>query len=291
MKRVKPYLVLMFCLQFVAIVIVKAQVARQYYTNRVIPGNTEDVQGVNYLLLHEVYMNTALVDHHVMGKITAIRGSATASNRKWTVEVNTSSAYLSNTGSIISYNEPAYLVTLTYNGVRYLAVTIANNAMLYYFSFTGYAQGETLQLVHDEVVTDVQTFTTLSPVTIQGSVAIGGTATGAYKLAVEGAIGARRVKVTAGPGWPDFVFAPEYQLPPLGELEEYIKINRHLPEMPTEEDVKKDDVDLGEMNKKLLQKVEELTLYLIQQQKENEEQRERIHQLEVSMEQIKQRLK
>ncbi|KAA2242425.1 hypothetical protein F0L74_07720 [Chitinophaga agrisoli] len=267
MKSVYFSFLLTLSLQFVAIIVTKAQIAHPYYTNRAIAGQSEDAQGVNYLLLHEAYTTTALDDHHVMGKISAIRGNDTRSNRKWTVEVNTSSAYLTTRGSIISYNEPAYLVTLTYNGVRYLAVTINNNAMLFYFSFTGYAQGETLQLVHDENVTDVQTFTSLDPVTIQGSVAIGGTTTGAHKLTVEGSIGARRVKVTAGPGWPDFVFAPEYRLPALGELENYVKANRHLPEVPTAAELEKDGVDLGEMNKQLLKKVEELTLYIIQQQK------------------------
>lgn len=103
-----------------------------------------------------------------------------------------------------------------------------------------------------------------------GNVGIGTTTPGTYKLAVEGAIGARRVKVTQS-AWADFVFHPDYQLPSLKEVEEYIKANRHLPEIPSAADVEKEGLDLGEMNKKLLQKVEELTLYLIQLRKENDE--------------------
>ncbi len=104
-----------------------------------------------------------------------------------------------------------------------------------------------------------------------GSVGIGTTTTGTHKLAVEGSIGARKVKVTAS-GWADFVFAPEYKLPSLPELEHYIKANRHLPEIPSAKEVAQDGLDLGEMNKKLLQKVEELTLYIIDQHKQMEEQ-------------------
>jgi hypothetical protein len=99
-----------------------------------------------------------------------------------------------------------------------------------------------------------------------GNVGIGTTAPGSNKLAVEGTIGARKVKVTQGT-WADFVFHPDYQLPALQEVEKYIKTNQHLPEIPSAAEVQKEGLDLGEMNKKLLQKVEELTLYLIGMEK------------------------
>lgn len=102
-----------------------------------------------------------------------------------------------------------------------------------------------------------------------GSVGIGTNAPGTYKLAVEGVIGARKVKVTQN-SWADFVFQPDYQLPSLAEVEHYVKTHRHLPDIPSEEEVMKEGLDLGEMNRKLLQKVEELTLYLIDMKKENE---------------------
>jgi hypothetical protein len=99
-----------------------------------------------------------------------------------------------------------------------------------------------------------------------GNVGIGTTNTSTYKLAVHGSIGARRVKVTQET-WADFVFDPTYNLPPLYEVEAYVKSNRHLPGIPSAAEVAKDGIDLGETNKQLLQKIEELTLYLIQQQK------------------------
>jgi hypothetical protein len=172
MNRLYRLAQLTACLLLVIVLSSKAQ-TRNYYTNRAITGQTEDTQGMNYLLLHKIYTGTPLADNFVMGKITGIRGSTVSWNRKWTVEVNTASAYSQNRGSIISYNEPAWLVTLTYNGEGYLAVTIANASALFNFSFTGYAQNETLMLVHDENVSDVAAFSTMDPVVIQGNFGIG----------------------------------------------------------------------------------------------------------------------
>lgn len=104
-----------------------------------------------------------------------------------------------------------------------------------------------------------------------GNVGIGTNQPGSYKLAVEGTIGARKVKVTQS-SWADFVFHQDYQLPSLQEVESFIKKNGRLPEIPSETEVKENGLDIGEMNKKLLQKVEELTLYIIELKKENERQ-------------------
>jgi hypothetical protein len=227
-----------------------------------------------------------MADSHIMGKITAIRGSEAAWNRKWTVEVNTSAAYNANRGSIICYNEPATLVTLTYNGASYLAVSISNNSTLYSFSFTGYAQNVNLAIAYHDQVSNVQPFTSFDPVTIQGNVGIGTTSTGVHKLAVEGSIGARKVRVTAT-DWADYVFEDNYALPSLQELERYVKEHKHLPEIPTAVEVEREGIDLGEMNKKLLQKVEELTLYLIEERKVNEAQEERIRRMEEEMGRMK----
>lgn len=102
-----------------------------------------------------------------------------------------------------------------------------------------------------------------------GNVGIGTTTTGGYKLAVEGTIGARKLKITQET-WSDFVFDPGYHLQPLPELENYVKTNRHLPDVPSAEKVAKEGLDVGEMNKVLLLKVEELTLHLIEEHKQVE---------------------
>ena len=82
------------------------------------------------------------------------------------------------------------------------------------------------------------------------------------KLTVAGKIHAQEVKVSIDAG-ADFVFARDYALRPLSELNSYINLNKHLPEIASASEMEKSGVELGEMNIKLLQKVEELTLYII----------------------------
>ena len=103
-----------------------------------------------------------------------------------------------------------------------------------------------------------------------GNIGIG-TTTPDTRLAVNGTVHAKAVKVDMN-AWPDYVFNPKYNLLPLEDVKSYINKNYHLPEMPTEQEVAKDGVNLGEMNKLLVKKVEELTLYLIQQKEENDKQ-------------------
>ncbi len=100
---------------------------------------------------------------------------------------------------------------------------------------------------------------------ITGKVGIGTTSLN-YELNVDGTIRAKEIKVETG--WSDFVFADNYNLMPLDKLEQHIKVNRSLPGIPTEKEVLKDGVNLGEMQAKLLKKIEELTLYVIDQDKE-----------------------
>ncbi|PWG77943.1 hypothetical protein DDR33_24850 [Pararcticibacter amylolyticus] len=102
--------------------------------------------------------------------------------------------------------------------------------------------------------------------------AIGTNPVAGSRLAVGGSIIAEAVKVKLQSQWPDYVFDSSYKRLSLKELDEFVRREQHLPEMPVAEDVKENGIDLGEMNSKLLRKVEELTLYLIEQGKKNEEQ-------------------
>jgi hypothetical protein len=103
-----------------------------------------------------------------------------------------------------------------------------------------------------------------------GSVGIGTTVTTGYMLAVAGKIHAEEVMVEYADDWYDFVFENNYQLPDLSELESFVKKNKHLPDVPSAKEVSENGINLGEMNGILLKKVEELTLYIIEQQKEIE---------------------
>ena len=98
-----------------------------------------------------------------------------------------------------------------------------------------------------------------------GNVGIG-TINPTEMLTVKGTIGAQEIKVSATAG-ADFVFEPGYELPELTALEKFVKTNKHLPDIPTAEQMVENGVNLGELNIKLLQKVEELTLYLIEKDK------------------------
>ena len=96
--------------------------------------------------------------------------------------------------------------------------------------------------------------------------------TDTYRLSVKGAVRAERVKVYTT--WADFVFEDDYKLATLEEVENHIKKFGHLKDIPSAKEVEKNGIELGEMNKKLLQKVEELTLYIIEMNKEIQELKE-----------------
>ncbi|WP_109434132.1 hypothetical protein [Aquimarina sp. AU119] len=93
-----------------------------------------------------------------------------------------------------------------------------------------------------------------------------------------GSVRAPEVRVRIDP-WADFVFDKDYELMPLEAVEKFINKNKHLPEIPTAKQVKKDGINLGEMNAKLLQKIEELTLHLIELNKKNKQLAEEISQI------------
>lgn len=105
-----------------------------------------------------------------------------------------------------------------------------------------------------------------------GNVGIG-TTNPTERLAVNGKIKAEEVIVEENVG-ADFVFDDEYHLPDLVELESFIRSNRHLPEIPTAEQMIAEGVKVGALQMKLLQKIEELTLYVIQLKKENQSQQQ-----------------
>jgi hypothetical protein len=180
---------------------------------------------------------------------------------------------------------------------------VFGNTSIYYGSRAGFlfqpssSSGKTAQLVYQpaglgdgvfiyqSVYGNFDRILTTRDVTVQsGNIAIGTTTIPAgYKLAVNGAAIATSVKVQPHGDWPDFVFKQDYELPALTQVKAYIDKNQHLPDMPSAKEVQANGLDLGEMNRLLLKKVEELTLYLMDEHSKNAEQENRIKALETAL--------
>lgn len=113
-----------------------------------------------------------------------------------------------------------------------------------------------------------------------------------YQLIVKNGIKTEKVRVELASvnNWADYVFNDDYNLMPLDELDNFIKINKHLPNIPTADEVFKNGLDLGQMDAKLLEKIEELTLYNINLNKENKELKRTIENQQILLEEILKRV-
>lgn len=134
--------------------------------------------------------------------------------------------------------------------------------------------------------TGIGTYSPKAKFHVNGSMLIGGTSANikpGYSLNVDGKIVAEEILVQLSTSWPDYVFNKDYKLMPLKELEKSIRKNKHLPNIPTAKEVEKEGITLGEMNKKLMEKVEELTLYIIELDKKNNALAEKVQKLEVKV--------
>jgi hypothetical protein len=117
-------------------------------------------------------------------------------------------------------------------------------------------------------------------ITKDGNVAIGATDPKGYKLAVKGNVIAEEVVVKLHGSWPDYVFEDGYMLKSIEEVENFINVHGHLPEVPSAQHVAADGISLGEMNALMMKKIEELTLYVIGQQKEINELKDKLADIE-----------
>ncbi len=188
--------------------------------------------------------NSALMDlnngsfNTVMGHNSFLR----AVNANYNVIIGTNNAPLINnaTGNIYIGNNIAAVGTSPSNELNIGNWIVGNNGTIGIGQFT-------TQLPADGVAADGQK----------------------YKLFVKDGIRTEKVKVdiASGNGWADYVFEKDYQLMSLNDLEEFIDKNGHLPEVPTTEEAIKNGIELKEMNILLLKKIEELTLYTLEQEK------------------------
>lgn len=106
---------------------------------------------------------------------------------------------------------------------------------------------------------------------------IGGANISAYRFFVKGGMLAEEVRVRTG--WADYVFADDYNLKPLAEVEAFIKENKHLPNVPSANTVEAQGIELGDMSRIQQEKIEELTLYIIDQQKQIDELKSLVYEL------------
>lgn len=160
-------------------------------------------------------------------------------------------------------------------------IKMENGGDIAFFSRTGY--GATPEMTNTEM-NAYRRMTVFS----NGSVGIGTASPGTFKLAVEGKIGARKVIVTDAINWPDYVFSDKYELMTLPDVDSYIQINGHLPEVPSAKDVATNGIDVSETQAVLLRKIEELTLYLIEHDKLLKEQQRITDSLRNEIKQLKQ---
>ena len=103
-----------------------------------------------------------------------------------------------------------------------------------------------------------------------GMLSINNGTTETFRVEANGLTRARKIKVDADV-WADYVFEDNYVLMPLSEVENFVKEHKHLPSIPSEKVMKEEGIDLAEMHVKMMEKIEELTLYLIEQDKELEQ--------------------
>ena len=116
----------------------------------------------------------------------------------------------------------------------------------------------------------------------QGNLGINTLNTAGYKFAVAGSAIFTQAVVKLQANWPDYVFYKNYRLPSLSSVAAYIRANNHLPGLPSAAEVAQKGIDLGATQAKLLEKIEQLTLYVIDLKKENEEIKAQLAQLKES---------
>ncbi|NTE04324.1 hypothetical protein G6M26_06395 [Agrobacterium tumefaciens] len=171
---------------------------------------------------------------------------------------------IANSNGVISADAGAGALQLKpgKNDHSYLEIYARSNSPLLRSAWLGYGKASGIDLTAQNEIPNGN----INLITSNGNVGID-THTPKEKLSVNGKIRAHEVKVETS-NWPDYVFEEGYQVGKLEELESYIKIHKHLPDMPSAKEVETNGIALGEMVKLQQLKIEELTLHLIEKDKQ-----------------------
>lgn len=161
-----------------------------------------------------------------------------------------------------NYNSAEIILSDLSNGTSWRILNSSTNtfSFLYYSAGTGFVAPFKVELGSP---------TNSLTINSQGNVGVG-VLSNDYKFAVAGGIIAEEVVVKLQSNWPDYVFEDDYELPSIKETEKFIITNKHLPGVPSAEEIKEEGVALAEMQSILLKKIEELTLHTIRQEKQIE---------------------
>jgi hypothetical protein len=183
----------------------------------------------------------------------------------------TSTLYLQNNGGQLSVGAPTTINTdaeaLKINGTNPYVAFYEGNV---FKSLLGQIGGNLRLDAGSGNIAMVGQNIRLTP-NVAGQVSIGVSVAAAsgYKLTVDGKVLCEEVKVKLrSSGWPDYVFDKKYKLPLLIEVEKFIQQNKHLPNIPSAAEVEKNGIEVGDMQKRMMEKIEELTLYIIDLKKE-----------------------
>jgi len=169
----------------------------------------------------------------------------------------------------ITHAGPTAHLILQYPGLNeYSRLLFTNTGASRYWGLAGKisngANGaDRFSFYNNSTATDIMVFTG------DGNVGIG-TTNPTYKLAVNGTVRSKEV-IVENIGWPDYVFDHRYKLPGLNEVEKFIQQNNHLPNIPSAKDVMENGLHVGDIQNRMMEKIEELTLYIIQLNKRMEE--------------------
>lgn len=231
------------------------------------------------------YLNgTALTANQIVGANSGANGME---GKTLSGSAGTGLTVTNGTGTITFSNDTTTVQTIANffpkADTRYLKTSTAASTYQPLLGYTAANDANVVHLTGDENIAGTKTFA--------NAIAIGTTTvpTG-YQFAINGNTIATSVTVKAHTNWPDYVFDRSYALRPLKELSDFIRRNHHLPEMPSASEIQAKGQDLGAINEKLVKKVEELTLYLIEKDKQLKDQQTQIDSQEDRLKKIEKQI-